>query len=726
MIPAVTNPKKARGFALSPDRWRSDLLRVVLLCTAVLGGIVYVPSVVMAIRFRMTGIAILDTVAIATVIALAYFHRLSRTFRAYCACLVFYAIGVGLMIGVGSISQIYLFGFSLLTTLLLSTRAGLATVGLNAITMLAIGFAGIASPEMMVPRWTVNYAGWSIMTSNFVMVNASLTLALGAVISALESALRRAHANREALEEELRERARTEQTLLESRALLRIAGRTARLGGWRIDLRGGSVAWSDEVCAIHELPAGAAPSASDALAYYAPEYAETMGEAVRRCALEGTPFDLDAELITAKGTRLWVRVIASALRDPGEKITHVHGSIQDITPQKAADARHEKLEAQLRQAHKMEAVGSLAGGIAHDFNNLLSVILSYSELIMDDLAASDPIRLDLEEVRKAGQRATELTRQLLAFSRKQILQPVVLDLTDVVTNVEKMLRRLVGEDIELTVLTTTGLRKIHADASQVEQVIMNLVINARDAMPSGGNLTIETSNVVLDDAYAIEHTGVIPGAYVMLAVSDSGVGMDRATQARIFEPFFTTKDKSKGTGLGLSTVYGIVQQSGGHVWVYSEPGKGTTFKVYLPTSDRTPDAPPRVVSDDAASLEGTETVLLVEDEDQVRAIVRTILRKHGYHVLEAANGGEALLLCEQFTATIHLLITDVVMPRMSGRQLAERLAPLRPSMKILFVSGYTENTIVHHGVLDSGIEFLPKPIMPDALLRKLRAILDRR
>ncbi|MDB4997895.1 MAG: hypothetical protein JWM74_5327 [Myxococcaceae bacterium] len=403
------------------------------------------------------------------------------------------------------------------------------------------------------------------------------------------------------------------------------------------------------------------------------------------------------------------------------------GSLADAiavgAQRKLAEDERLALESQLRQGQKMEAIGLLAGGIAHDFNNLLSVILSYSELLSDDLNEGDPMRADLAEIQGAGTRAVELTRQLLAFSRQQVLQPKIVDATAIVAGLEKMLRRLIGEDVELTTLGGPELGTIMVDPGQMEQVIMNLAVNARDAMPRGGKLTIETADVVLDEAYAATHVGVKPGPHVMLAVTDTGSGMDKATQAHMFEPFFTTKGVGKGTGLGLATVFGIVRQSEGTVWVESELGRGTTFRVYFPTAATSVVSSNTPAVEVRGALRGTETILLVEDEERLRILARSILRKYGYTVLDAQSAGDAFLLCEQHAESIDLLLTDVVMPRMSGRELSERLLKVRPQMKVLYMSGYTDDAVMRHGILESSIAFLQKPITPDALVRKVRTVL---
>ena len=369
----------------------------------------------------------------------------------------------------------------------------------------------------------------------------------------------------------------------------------------------------------------------------------------------------------------------------------------------------------------MEAVGRLAGGIAHDFNNLLTIITGYTDLALSRPTVPLDLRNDIERIENAAGRAAALVRQLLAFSRKQVLQPKTLDLNAIVLNMDTLLRRLIDDHIEMITCVTDDLGKVKADPAQIEQVIMNLVVNARDAMPQGGQLVLETSNVDLDSAYAMDHISVKPGRYVMLAVSDSGVGMDEATIAHIFEPFYTTKESGRGTGLGLSTVYGIVKQSGGYIWVYSEPGKGSTFKVYLPRVEELAevDAPMHAP---LAGQRGSEVILLVEDEDVVRDLVRTILTGQGYEVLVALDPHHAETLAADFPGEIHLLLTDVVMPCTSGRELAARISAARPGIRVLYMSGYTENVITRGGLLERGLAFLQKPFSPAALTQKIREV----
>ncbi len=381
-----------------------------------------------------------------------------------------------------------------------------------------------------------------------------------------------------------------------------------------------------------------------------------------------------------------------------------------------------QLEEQLRQAVKMEAVGRLAGGIAHDFNNLLTAIIGSADLLLEDLAPASPARVDVAEIRRAGERAAQLTSQLLAFSRQQPLTPRVIDVNALVADMDRLLRRLIGEDVQLRTVLTPDLGAVRADAGQLEQVIMNLAVNARDAMPRGGKLTIETANAELDETYTLDHVGVRPGPCVMIAVSDTGSGMDRETLAHIFEPFFTTKEVGKGTGLGLATVYGIVKQSGGHVWVYSEAGRGTTFKIYLPrVAEPVEGLGPATVP---VTLQGTETVLVVENETPVRELARRMLEAKGYAVLTAATPADALALVERHTEAIHLAVTDVILPGMDGPELARRLEKARPGLRVLFVSGYANEAIVHQGVLDPSVAYLPKPFTAEALARKVREVLD--
>jgi PAS domain S-box-containing protein len=513
------------------------------------------------------------------------------------------------------------------------------------------------------------------------------------------------------------EQAAAEAKLRDSESLLRIASEAAHLGGFIITVPDAKITWSDEVCRIHEVAEGTIPSVEQAEAAYAPEYRQLIKHKLTACERDGTPFDIDAQIITARGRPVWVRVSGRAELNAQGAITRVRGALQDISERRT-------LEDQLRQSQKMEAVGQLAGGVAHDFNNIMSVILSCAHFLAADLPPTDRMQGEIEQICKAADAAGELTRKLLAFSRKQMLAPRVVDLNQIVGGLERMLRRLISDRIDLSFVSEPTLGKTLADPGQIEQVIMNLVVNARDALGDDGTLTIETANAHLSEDYAHARPGVMAGDYVALTVSDTGIGMDAATRARIFEPFFTTKEMGKGTGLGLSTVYGIVAQSGGHIAVTSQKGIGTSFKVYLPRVDREIERTPEDAPS-PASLRGTETLLVVEDDDQVRAIVHAILARSEYNVLLARDGSEALALCAEHPTTIHLVLTDTVMPRMGGRKLAERLRPLRPGIKILFMSGYTEDVALPRDASETGDAFLAKPITPDALLAKVRELLDR-
>ncbi len=436
--------------------------------------------------------------------------------------------------------------------------------------------------------------------------------------------------------------------------------------------------------------------------------------------MEIQPWEFDG--FKKDSTKILLEVRARLILED-ENIMGVQGIARDITERRQAEEEKAFLQEQLRQSQKMEAIGRLAGGIAHDFNNILTIIKGYSTLSFLELKEGDPLKGNIEEIQKATERAANLTRQLLAFSRRQAMEMKVLDLNAILKDMDKMLRRVIGEDIALVAHLAEDLGRTKTDPGQIEQVIMNLAVNARDAMLDGGKLTIETANVELDEAYARAHIAVKPGRYLVLSVSDTGVGMTREVKERVFEPFFTTKGTGKGTGLGLSTVYGIVKQSGGNIWVYSEPGRGTTLKIYLPRVDEPIAVFKEKFEEDLPR--GSETILVVEDEEEVRKLAARILQRQGYKVLEAPQGGDALLICEQHQDPIHLMLTDVVMPGMSGYQLAKRLESLQPGMEVLYMSGYTDSAIAQHGVLGEGVNYIQKPFTVDGLARKVREVLDK-
>jgi len=432
-----------------------------------------------------------------------------------------------------------------------------------------------------------------------------------------------------------------------------------------------------------------------------------------RVGVKVSPF-FEVELIQKDGARVLLEVHVTSVLKDGQPVARL-GVARDITERRY-------LEDQLRQSQKMEGIGRLAAGVAHDFNNLLTAIGGRCYLVLNALTSENPIRREIEIIQDAAERAAKLTHQLLAFSRKQILDPCVLDLNATVTGIEPLLRRMIREDIEIATALDSAAGRVKADAGQIEQVLLNLAVNASDAMPNGGWLTLATGNVTLDEAYARTHAEVEPGPYVMLSVSDTGHGMTAEVQAHIFEPFFTTKEVGKGTGLGLATVYGIAKQSGGHITVHSEPGHGAVFKLYLPRVEEAPGAaePARPTE---ITRRGSETVLLVEDDEPLRTLAREILSIQGYTVLDATSPSEALRLADVHPGPIHLLLTDVVMPQMNGRQVADHLLAARPGLKVLFMSGYTDAAIVEHGVLEPGTHFLQKPFTPDGLSRKVREAL---
>ncbi|MBM4332539.1 MAG: PAS domain S-box protein [Deltaproteobacteria bacterium] len=519
------------------------------------------------------------------------------------------------------------------------------------------------------------------------------------------------------------EHKRSEEALRESEERYRNILENIEDGYYEVDLAGNLTFFNDSFCRIWGYSKEEMMGMNNRQ-YTDQENAKKVYQTFNKVYRTGQPAkEFDWDILRKDGTKRYIETSVSLIKDLSGNRIGFRGIVRDITERKRAEKEMAALQEELRQSQKMEAIGRLAGGFAHDFNNSLTLIKTCSQLALLELKEGDLLKEKIDMIHKATERATNLSRQLLAFSRRQIMEMKVLNLNNLLLDLDKMLRRVIGEDIELVNMLAGDLGRVKADPGQIEQVVLNLALNARDAMPKGGRLVIETANVEMGQEYARIHASVVPGRYVMLAVSDAGVGMTLEVRERIFEPFFTTKPKGKGTGLGLSTVYGIVKQSGGNIWVYSEPELGTTFKVYFPRVDEpleTEKKKPQVMY----LPHGGETVLLVEDDRDVRTLTVQILKKQGYHVLDAANAGEALLSAEDYPGEINLLVTDVVMPGMSGRTLAEKLLLLHPPMKVLYMSGYTDEAIVRHGILEKGINFIQKPFSLEGFTEKVREVLD--
>ena len=552
------------------------------------------------------------------------------------------------------------------------------------------------------------FSGNSLTGSN-VAAHAYLFLLIASVSSLVAAALVEERTSaaiaREAAAAELRE----------AEARTRFALETSHVGVWEVDHATGAMLWSDVMESMHGLSAGEFAGTRDAfIALVHPEDREAVARAMVTAERQQLDSNFTYRCLWPDGTTHAISMRGRAARDASGAIRSSTGIAMDVTVVR-------DLEEQYRQAQKMEAVGQLAGGIAHDFNNVLTAIEGYTAILAEDLPPGTQQQADLREIASATARATGLTRQLLAFSRRQILAPRVLDLGRVVRGMESMLRRLIPEDVTINVRCEPGLRPVRADAGQMEQVVLNLALNARDAMPGGGTLSIEVMNVLLSATDELRHVDAISGDCVLLAVTDSGTGMDAATRLRVFEPFFTTKPADRGTGLGLSTVHGIVNQSGGRVWIYSEPGRGSTFKVYLPCVDAPLDVIPSVGEPPMAS--GSETILLVEDDAALRSLAHRVLSSRGFNVLEASSPGEAIALASRGDANIALLLTDIVMPEMNGRALAETLLKTLPELKVLFMSGYTNDEVIRRGVLAHEMQFIQKPFSPLTLLTRVRQML---
>ncbi|MFP4453958.1 MAG: ATP-binding protein [Desulfobacterales bacterium] len=692
--------------------WRERILFVICFIAAVFGLLALAPSVWLARAEGLQSVIFLDLLAYLTVIGIFLGREiLSLQFRALAACLILFVLGAGLLFVLGPFGAgyIWLFGTSVLMSAIIGLQAAAMTLALNAVILFSVGL-WIA---YQMPDWARLLENpvekWSVLAINFLVLNALITITTALILNGMKNALEK----EQQVSRGLRRSEERFRSLFEDISGIAVHG---------YDTGRKAVYWNRASEILYGYSSGEAMGTRIEDLVLPESGRAVMVERIRGWMENNRPME-NEEAIFENREGESVPVFSSRVMHAGSSGEKVLFFIDvPLAALRRAEKEKAELEEQYRQAQKVEAVGRLAGGVAHDLNNMLSPVLGYGEMLQLELNENDARREYADEILKAGMRAADLVRQLLAFSRKQPLEYKVIDLNRVISGIEKLLRRTIRENIDIEILAGDGVPNVMADSGQIEQVVLNLALNAQDAMPEGGRIIIETDTALLDELYSATHAKVIPGAYARLTVTDTGCGMKPETIEKIFEPFFSTKGE-EGTGLGLATVYGTVRQHGGNVWVYSEPGRGSVFKVYLPATAEAGNEVSKI-RQKAVSIAGSETICVAEDQDQVREMTAAFLRQQGYTVLTAGNGRMALDMLAGHQGAVHLLVTDVVMPGIDGKELFSQASMIHPGLKVLYMSGYTDNTIVHQGVLEGGIAFLQKPFTVRALGGKVREVLD--